>query len=207
MIDKPIRKPFRFQFSLRTLLIVVAVLAVPLGLIGNRIARVQRQKAIVEPLMKYPFARIAWKNGHITSFTTDDLRASVLWAPGTKFPIFQDGDLAILAKLKRLRHINLTVDNDITDNGLASLVKLEKLQSLKIPASTHVSDKGIKHLHKMKHLRRLTLFSDYVSQNGITKLQRALPDCEISVVNISAIRKFILNETPSYPEDDKIDNQ
>jgi hypothetical protein len=40
-------------------------------------------------------------------------------------------------------------------------------------------DRVVEHLVKLRHLETLTLTNTRLSQNGVARLQRALPDCRI----------------------------
>ena len=45
--------------------------------------------------------------------------------------------------------------------------------------NTKVTDAGLEHLKGMTNLRKLTLVDTQVTDEGVDKLQQALPDCKI----------------------------
>ncbi len=69
----------------------------------------------------------------------------------------------------------------LTDAGLAHLAKLTQLESLDIEAE-QVTDAGLSHLEGMTSLRFLNLHRTKVTSEGGSKLQRALPKCQVDVL-------------------------
>jgi hypothetical protein len=77
--------------------------------------------------------------------------------------------------------INVTMldltQTDIPDAGLEHLEWLPKLQSLSLGAC--VTDAGLRYLERLPGLRTLNLGRSQVSDAGVKRLQRALPNCSI----------------------------
>jgi len=93
---------------------------------------------------------------------------------------FSDTALAKLSKLTTLRGLYLW-DTNITDADLVHLKKFTNLRELYL-ITTKITDKGLAHLEGLTNLKELYLSShSQVSEAGVAKLQKALPDCEISV--------------------------
>jgi len=93
-------------------------------------------------------------------------------------PISDDG-LLHLQRLPSLRALYLT-RTAITDAGLAHLSGLPNLQLL-ILWDTRVTDGGLAYLKSLQSLRELILWNTQVTEQGVADLQKALPDCEVSI--------------------------
>ena len=86
-----------------------------------------------------------------------------------------------LKHLKGLTQLwNLELDyTQVTDAGLQHVKGLTQLQYLDL-VSTQVTDAGLEHLKVLTQLQHLTLGpGTRVTDEGVKKLQEALPDCEI----------------------------
>lgn len=70
------------------------------------------------------------------------------------------------------------VTSEVTDEGVTSVAKLNSLESLGL-VGTMVSDEAAKELAKMTRLRTLSVRETAISASAVSRLQRALPDCEI----------------------------
>ena len=94
-----------------------------------------------------------------------------------------DASLAHISKLERLEVLWLYEAAQITDKGLAHIAKLTKLRSLVIGGGRDdlmkVTEKGLANLYGLKNLEFLFLNTAEVTQAGIDKLQKALPNCQI----------------------------
>ena len=89
-----------------------------------------------------------------------------------------DAGLAQLKGFVKLETLDLS-DTKVTDAGLAHLAGLVKLKTLNL-ASTKVTDDGLVHLYGLTSLRYLRLERTQVTNAGVSKLQTALPQCEIT---------------------------
>ena len=90
-----------------------------------------------------------------------------------------DSGLENIDKLKNLRV--LVLDNtQVTDTGLVHLKELGKLRELGLER-TAVTDAGLVHLEKLSLLREIWLTHTKVSEAGRERLQRTLPDCNITI--------------------------
>jgi len=87
-----------------------------------------------------------------------------------------DKGLKQLAGLKNVKVLNL-YDTKVTDAGLKGLAALKDLEALDLRA-TPVTDKGLKELTPLKQLRQL-LLDKGISDDAVTALQKALPDCKV----------------------------
>lgn len=89
-----------------------------------------------------------------------------------------DADLAVLAKLPKLRNLFLG-QTKITDAGLEHLKGRTSLVTLSLN-STDISDAGLKHVATLSGLKTLNLQDTKVSATGVQELRRALPTTTIA---------------------------
>jgi len=205
MTDKPKPKRRWLQFSLRTLFVVVTVFCIWLGIVTKR-ARDQQQavEAIQEAggNVKYNYGvgaagateRLRWHGGLIEiplrppppppSLPGPDwLRkligihyfvsvVQVYISPATK---------AELEKLKSFKELRVLYCGycAFTDADLEALGDLTNLQVLTLTWGAQITDKGLEHLKGLTNLRQLYLDTTEVTDVGVKKLQRSLPNCEI----------------------------
>lgn len=90
-----------------------------------------------------------------------------------------DAGLREVARIEKLHTLRL-FRTKITDEGLKELAKLPHLDTLDLQ-STKVSDAGLKTLARCSRLRYLILLSTDRTEAGVAELQKALPECVISV--------------------------
>ena len=182
MNDTPTPKRRRFQYSLRTLLVAVAVGGVLSGRVGSGLREQWRQQQAAREieklggecwlqgrslwlpnvLGKYCFQcvlHVNFRGSHITNAGLEHLQGldqlEVLWLDGTK----------------------------ITDAGLEHLQGLDQLESLHL-GGTKVTDAGLKYLTGLSRLTFLDLCGTKVSEEGVSRLKTFLPTCEINCVEI-----------------------
>lgn len=94
-----------------------------------------------------------------------------------------DNEVERAASFKNLKTLVLSDSTPggtaVTDDGLAFVAQLPQLQVLEL-RGTQITDAGLEHLVGMKSLEKVDLNNTKVSAQGVAKLRRALPDCEIS---------------------------
>jgi len=91
----------------------------------------------------------------------------------------KDDQLPLLVKaLPQLKNLNIG-GCPIGNDALACLEGNTQLTSLDL-TYTNVTDGGLVHLTKMTGLLTLRCGATKVSEDGVTKLQEALPKCKIS---------------------------
>jgi hypothetical protein len=92
--------------------------------------------------------------------------------PGTDYLLVE------LCEHRQVRGL-LLEQSDLTDAGMASIGGLRGLVYLSLD-STAITDTGLRHLEKMKGLQVLNLRRcPNVTDEGVARLQKALPECEI----------------------------
>jgi hypothetical protein len=154
---------------------VVAVLALLLGLFGDRLRRAVKQRNIV--------AQIQGAGGivlydHQYGFTVEN-HGDPLWEPPPAAPILLRLILGedFFADVVYIQ-FDPTQINDADLARLQGLTDLHGLQHLNL-ADTHVSDHGLEYLTGLTQLRVLELTGTRVTDEGAEKLQQALAKCKI----------------------------
>lgn len=184
-------KPTRrwFQFRLRTLLIAVLLLAVPLSWIAMRIEKARRQREAVEAIAKLGGGvRYDYHDGVCDPAEHPPIPSLLLKLLGDDFfsdvvgvGFFQDdvvdNDLTVLNTLRNLDFVEL-VQVPITDRGLRHLDGLHRLQYLNLKGSP-ITDVGLPQLAKLTTLARLDLTGTKITEEGVKTLVDALPDCVV----------------------------
>ena len=184
-----------FQFSLRTLLIVIAIVAIPCAWLGSKIERKRKEReavAAIEALGGYvwynyqaaapggpPWASPAEPYGPawLRSFLGDDFFSEVTGVSLQDANV-SDADLVNLEGLSHLESLNLVDRIRITDAGLIDIRGLAQLKMLDLQR-TNVSDVGVANLKGLGRLKTLYLYGTKVTTAGVNELRRALPNCEI----------------------------
>lgn len=192
---KPGRR--RLQFSVRILLLLVAVVAI---LLGYHVSRVHKQRVVVAELGKlwsqvfYDYQTTfdqSWRRhvdpreppqpAWVRRLLGDDFFADVTLVIVYDLPYYPvtDDTLVHISRLPKLRRLEL-VSPRITDRGISHLATLQELEEIDIFSST-VTDAGLLHLRSMPNLRILNIRDVQTSVEGLDRLRRALPDCHITV--------------------------
>ncbi|MFZ1937130.1 MAG: hypothetical protein WCB27_00200 [Thermoguttaceae bacterium] len=174
---------WRFQFSLRSLLVATVAIAIPFSWLAVEMKKAREQMEAVEAIQEEMegMALYGANANPLTSLQTDRLLG---------FEFFEDvvdvelerkqlthAGLKHLAVLSRIRKLNLTGTN-VADEDLIHLKGLVQLEDLYLD-STGVTDAGLAYLEGLNHLRWLGLLETKITHQGVKKLQRALPNCYI----------------------------
>ena len=181
----------RFQFSIRSLLLLTVVVAVLSSWFTVRMREARRQRETVEAIHKLgaigydyqsdssmrpiPYANPpgpAWMRNLLGDDWFDSVSAVLI--VGSQVT---DIDLENLKGLNHLKYLTLH-ETTITDAGLENLTGLQQLQNLQISGS-NITDAGLKQLERLKQLKAIYLIYTHVTDAGVAKLQKALPDCKI----------------------------
>jgi len=176
-------KPKRrwYQFSMRTLLVVMLLLVVSVGSIGVRLNRAQKnreriateQAAILEAATKNKNldGRVFFETSldrHWLDELFDDPADD--WYCGFSGNItFGDAQVRYLKELPRLQNVYL-YKTKVTNAGLQELKGLTEVWRLVLP-KTGVTDAGLEHLKGLPSLRRLYLVDANITDAGLEHLQ------------------------------------
>ena len=174
----------RFQFSLRSLMLLVVVVAIPCSWLSVELKAAREQNAAVEAIQKaggwvecnegydpnglVPVALLdGWQGFYFMNVTDvyfDEAKVG-------------DSELEHLKGLPQLRFLALN-GTSVSDAGLKHLKGFTQLESLFLEG-TNVSDAGLEHLKGLTQLKTLDLSRTKVSDEGVRMLQKALPRAHI----------------------------
>jgi len=92
-----------------------------------------------------------------------------------------DSGAGHLANLRDLKYL-LIADSELSDTGLGHLAALTKLEMLTLMnlknrdiAQSRITDRGLEHLKALTRLRSLYVIGIGVTEDGVSRLQQALP--------------------------------
>lgn len=163
------------QFSLRTLLIVVTLLAVACGWLGSKIEAKRRERATVSLIKRvggsvcYDFQRTgvarSWQVLRAEPFGPAWLRSLL----GENF--FSEIDFVGLAP-------RAGADDAALDSALQSLEQMPRLQFLYF-SGKQFGDERIEKLASLSQVKSIELDYTTASEQAVLKLRTALPNCII----------------------------
>ena len=176
---------WRFQFSIRSLLVLTVAVAVPSSWLAveTRVAKMQEEAvaAIRELGSSVDYDWQVDANGRalqnaqppepawLRNLLGDDFFEAVVDA-NLKETDITDAGLAHLAELTQLRSLSLN-DTQIADAGLAHLVGLTQLQWLDLNG-TRITDAGLAHLVGLTQLKELGLDKTRITDAGLAHVAR-----------------------------------
>ena len=180
---------WRFQFSIRSLLVLVVVVALPCSWLAVEMKKAKKQKAAVEAIVELK-ASVYYDYLNDANFR-DPRPLGPAWLQsllGVDFfarvdRVFfygsrvTDADLEHLTALNELQLLSFA-KTAVTDAGLENLKDANELHDL-ILVSTDITDVGLEHLKGLRTLRTLDIRHTQVTNEGVKKLQQALPNCKI----------------------------
>jgi hypothetical protein len=177
------RRPFRF--SLRAVLILVAVVALVMGWVHDvreRHATAMRVRTSNPGAVLLHDHQVT-REGHVQPtpawWNWDEYLADVAGAD-LSYPT--DEELKTLSRLTSLRRLYLARAVDVTDAGLAHLERLTRLRLLVLGDADQVTDAGLRSLGRLKSLTFLKLdLGRRMTPAGIEQLKRDLPHCRIEI--------------------------
>ena len=197
---------WRFQYGIRSLLLLVVVVAVPFSWLATEREAAGKQREAVDAIVKAG-GWVVYDNefdlsgNRIPEVTPpgprwlcrllgDDLFGNV-WSVGFIHIIHLAGSFTIqpftpeisdagLKRIEELPHVRwLRLDyTKISNAGLEHVKGLTTLQSLNLNG-TKISDGGLQHLKGLTHLQVLDLRGTEVTDSGVQNLRQSLPSCVI----------------------------
>jgi Leucine-rich repeat (LRR) protein len=199
----------RFQFNIRSLLLMVVVVALACGWLAVEMKEAKRQReaaAAIEKsrgLVGQSGGSPAWLRTLLGDYFFESIRAVVFFDRYHPVTDAQLHDLQdTLAGLNQLQELGF-YDTKITDAGLDNLQGLNQLQKLGFYGTqitdaglvrlkgmntlkwldlrkTAITDAGLENLKGLNQLEWLYLQGTKVTDDGVKKLQQALPNCKIT---------------------------
>jgi hypothetical protein len=156
------------RFGVRSLLLSVLVVSVPLGWIAWEMERATRQREAIAALKRLG-ARVG------TDYPDD-----VVWRwmahrkPATQIWLVERLGNDFFFPV-------VTVECFITPFGDEEAILLRSLPMLEelYLSDTQISDKSVKHLAGLNRLKLLVVMDTQVTDEGARRLQRALPNCQV----------------------------
>lgn len=188
---------WRFQFSIRSLLVFVLVCAVVCSWFAVRMREARRQREVVEAIgeaggaigydyymLPGPFrpskpSAPTWLIKMLGVDFFHDATVASCHVPdfGDENPDFGDENMVYLSELANVWWLDLG-RTQVTDGGLVHLKGSTNLEELHL-SRTQVTDAGLEHLKGLSNLYLLDLRETQVTDKGAKKLQQALPKCQI----------------------------
>jgi hypothetical protein len=206
---------WRFQFSIRSLLVLTVAVAVPCSWMAVEMKQARKQRETIEAILKL--------KGHVLlgslRFGKDmeliiqstaprgpiwlinllgyDFFETVVSVDFTNLQI-SDGGLENIKGLTQLQNLSL-YNTDVTDGGLEHLKGLTQLQKLEL-VNTQVTDGGLEHLKVLTQLQYLLLVNTQITDaglghlRGLTKLQDLLlQETKVTDAGVAELEKALPN--------------
>ena len=197
---------WRFQFSIRSLLVLTVAVAVPFSWLAVEMKKASEQKAAVEAIRKIDrqwasermgeiikekgFVMYDWQESGraqppapawLQSLLGDDFFADVASVDLSSGQL-ADADLACLEGLPQIQSLYLN-GTTVTDAGLPHLEGLSRLQMLNL--SGRITDAGLEPIGKLGRLQTLCLDGTKVAGTGLKHLK-----------GLTQLRVLVLSEYP-----------
>ena len=192
------------QFSLRTLLVLVLLISVPLGWLGMKMREAREQQAAAEAIRSFggwveyeseeepvadDYPSVAFRldarferrgPAWLCGWLGDDFFVRIIAVNGES-----DGVLEHAARLPHLCSLSVGplcrvygASYPVTDAGMKHLKESSQLRELMLN-QTQVTDAGLTHLRGLIQLQHLDLSGTQVTAAGVAELKGTLPKCEI----------------------------
>jgi hypothetical protein len=158
-VDSAVRKRRWYQFSLRTLLIVVTAASIPFGLVARELHIRRRQEEVRARFLEQELVVGVNRRGEVVIAGAHRWRANCF---------LSDEHLVHLEQCKHLKYLDIS-SSFVTDEGLAHIAGLKALEGLFLDY-TDVTDRGLQHLEGLTNLRRLFLDHTQVTDAGLKRL-------------------------------------
>jgi Leucine-rich repeat (LRR) protein len=186
---KPPRRRWRFQFSLRSLLIFVSVCGALSGWIGTMLKRVHDQRAVVKKIQNlggevyYDYQKTEGRWGIQTKneppgprwlrwMLGDDFFANAEYVFFNSLQIvLKEEDLALLRDLPNIKDIAV-FSPGITDQGLEILGSLPNLEGLNLSDAKSITGEGLGRLENAQKLKSLTLYGVAVNDSTVAHIDK-----------------------------------
>lgn len=196
-----------YQFSLRTVLIVMTLLCLgPGGYVAYEQNKAREQKRAVGAILKLGgtvdygetvfvrprMMRLVLGDETFGNVNHVNLNPVIYYDVGSSSAqenhSISDGDLRYLRSFPRLQYLSLNRCGQITDAGLADLAGMSSLEEIYLD-HTQVTDVGLRHLARIPGLEHLWLNDTRVSDAGLVQL-----------TELTKLRRLYLHNTLVTPQ-------
>ena len=170
----------RFQFGLRTLLLLTLATAIPFSWLAVSIERAKRTGEIVGHFRKEQSCLIKTKTWLSPPDWLSNHLGEDFFSQATFFCCsdLSDDDFKLLCELDELE-ICVLCRSSGTDTDLENIGNLTQLRNLDL-SDTPITDAGLKHLAKLRNLEKLYLSGTNTTEAGLQELQSKLPRCKVT---------------------------
>jgi hypothetical protein len=165
-----------FQYSLRTLLIMVTLSGFGCSWLAVKMQQARREHEVAAAVQKTVAAGssvVRWGPSPAPQWLRRLLGNEVFEHVDEVMLIGHVGDaqFASFEEFKQVRAIAMATDGNVTDQGITHLDGLSQLRTLIIDGNTHVTDAGLGRLAKLPQLEQLDLMSDAITDAGLDNLR------------------------------------
>ncbi|MCY2995297.1 MAG: hypothetical protein NTY19_46660 [Planctomycetota bacterium] len=170
------RKRRWFQYSLRTLLLLMLLFGVGLGWFARE---VRQSRAYRQAVMAADIARMEAEKQRMAAEQQGMVAAVAQMEAerAARKTVAEKAELEIQQLSGRVTGLDLS-STKVTDAGLIHLEGLTQLQTLNL-GSTSITDAGLAHLKGLTKLQELDLSSTKVTDAGVAELKKVLPKVKI----------------------------
>ena len=166
---------WRFQFSIRSLLVLTVAVAIPCSWLGVEMKEAKRQREAVAAIERLggsvewsrPFGPAWLRSSFGDGFYRHVISVTVSGSQVT------DASLECISDLPQLRSLY------ICSQSFSFSGNSYRLREAEENSRTKVTNAGLKHLTGLSHLELLALIDTQVTDEGVKELQQALPNCKI----------------------------
>ena len=158
----------RFQFSIRSLLLLTVAVAIPFSWLAVEIKWTREQKEAVEALMK--MGGSVYYDYEIDVFSYQTIRGAHPPGPAWLRAVIGDDFL--------INPVYVGLPQKVSDVDLKHLEGMKQLRILDL-SNTRITDTGLEHLKELTQLRWLDLGHTKVSNEGVKRLLHELPKCRM----------------------------
>jgi hypothetical protein len=183
----------RFQFRLRSLLVLTLIVAVPCAYCSRKLERKRREREVLKTVSDcgadVVFDYQSDKRGGVQAeppgpkwlreILGDDFFGEATFCFARIIEDVEAERLTnALKELPYLEEVEVEMCGMDTDATLAKLAELTQIKDLHLSSAMRLTDAGLMHLKRLTGLRRLSMAGEF-SDAAIRELQKALPNCRI----------------------------
>lgn len=159
----------RIRFSVRTMLVAVAIVAIPLGWLAVRLKVGRDKQHTIAELREMGVSIVMAGYQDASPMIPSSVRPLLGWqSVGTALGVSTDEALSKLDGMQNLH--TLGVDDGVSDSGLKSLRSLKTIERLMLSSSS-VTDEGLRHVSDIVDLKELDLSGTKTTGAGLLHLK------------------------------------